>query len=267
MASQPDETEAKAYAFLRPHFSSSTLAPPGRPFVTLTYAQSLDGFIAAPGRKPLLLSSPSAMVLTHALRATHDAILVGVDTVISDNPSLTTRFVAKGPGGTKATSPCPVILDSTLRSPLDAKLFRIIREDAKKPIVVTTDMSNVARKTALEAIGVRVLVVQSDPNTGRVSVPAALDALYKEGIKSVMVEGGATVIESLLTRSQQAIDLVVVTVAPVWVGTGVQVIRGETAFGGSANAEMTTLPKLTNVRYEQFGVDMVLAGVIEHASI
>ena len=89
----------------------------GRPFVTLTYAQSLDGSIAADPGQPLSLSGPQSLLLTHYLRAAHDAILVGIGTVLADNPLLNVRLV-------EGKNPQPVIVDSQLRFPLDANLLR-----------------------------------------------------------------------------------------------------------------------------------------------
>ena len=89
---------------------------PGRPFVTLSYAQSLDGSIAARRGATTPISGPDALRLTHQLRAHHDAILVGIGTVLADDPQLTVRLVA-GP------NPQPVIVDSRLRLPLTARLL------------------------------------------------------------------------------------------------------------------------------------------------
>ncbi len=88
----------------------------GRPLVSLCYAQSLDGSLAARGGKTLRLSGPESMALTHRLRAAHDAILVGIGTILADNPSLTVRYAA-------GKNPQPVILDSSLRFPLNANLL------------------------------------------------------------------------------------------------------------------------------------------------
>ena len=85
--------------------------PEAPPQVTLTFAQSLDGSIAAVRGQPLALSSAETMVITHRLRAMHAAIVVGVGTLVADDPSLTTRLV-EGP------SPRPVVLDASLRTPL-----------------------------------------------------------------------------------------------------------------------------------------------------
>ncbi|MCK4899238.1 MAG: RibD family protein, partial [Anaerolineales bacterium] len=87
-----------------------------RPLVTLSYAQSLDGSIAVRRGSPLSLSSPEAMTLTHRLRAAHETILVGIGTVLADNPRLTVRLV-------EGRNPQPIILDSHLRLFLDANLL------------------------------------------------------------------------------------------------------------------------------------------------
>ena len=87
----------------------------GRPFVTLSYAQSLDGSIADRPGRPLALSGPQAMALTHGLRAAHEAILVGIGTVLADNPRLNVRLV-DGP------DPQPMVVDSRLRFPPYANL-------------------------------------------------------------------------------------------------------------------------------------------------
>lgn len=94
----------------------SAAAPADRPFVTLSYAQSLDGSIALGDGRPLALSSPPSLFRTHALRARHDGLLVGVGTILTDDPRLTVRHAA-GP------NPRPVILDTQLRTPLPARVF------------------------------------------------------------------------------------------------------------------------------------------------
>ncbi len=87
-----------------------------RPFVTLTYAQSLDGSIAGEGNRPLSLSCESALALTHELRAAHDAILVGIGTVLADNPRLNVRLV-------NGEDPRPIVVDSRLRIPRNVNLL------------------------------------------------------------------------------------------------------------------------------------------------
>ncbi|MBM2842777.1 MAG: RibD family protein, partial [Anaerolineales bacterium] len=87
-----------------------------RPFITLSYAQSLDGSIALPDGRPLALSSPPSLFRTHALRARHDGVLVGVGTILADDPQLTVRHAA-GP------NPQPIVLDTGLRTPLPARIL------------------------------------------------------------------------------------------------------------------------------------------------
>ena len=87
-----------------------------RPLVTISYAQSVDGSIATRDREQLRLSSPSSMVLTHRVRAANDAIVIGINTLMVDDPQLTVRLV-------EGTNPQPIILDSRLRVPLQARLL------------------------------------------------------------------------------------------------------------------------------------------------
>ena len=114
----------------------------GRPLVTLSYAQSLDGSIADRPGRPLSLSGSQSMILTHGLRASHDAILVGIGTVLADNPRLNVRLVT-------GKSPQPVIVDSRLRFPPYANLLR----HGRAPWIVANEGADPERREALEAIG------------------------------------------------------------------------------------------------------------------
>ncbi|KAJ3147363.1 2,5-diamino-6-(ribosylamino)-4(3H)-pyrimidinone 5'-phosphate reductase [Geranomyces variabilis] len=254
----------QAYAFLAPHLPFHRKnATDGLPFVTLTYAQSLDGFVARPDRKPLPLSGPDSATLTHALRASHDAILVGANTLINDNPSLNTRLVATDATGQPAQSPRPVILDSTLRTPVSARVFTTPRPRAdgsdSRVIVITCEgRYDGERKRALENAGAVVLAVRSD-SRGRVHFPSALAALRNTGVQSVMVEGGATIIGALLTSPEMRVDLLVVTIAPTLIGRGVHAIGDGLKQDAKDDFEkLPVLPKLVDVRWEKFGSDMVM---------
>jgi 3,4-dihydroxy 2-butanone 4-phosphate synthase/GTP cyclohydrolase II len=207
-----------------------------RPFVTLSYAQSVDGSIAAAADRPLALSGGQSLTLTHALRAVHDAILVGAGTVLADDPRLTVRLV-DGP------QPRPVVVDSTLRTPLGASLLR----GPVRPLLATTAGTAAARRLALEGAGAEVIVLPAD-GSGRVSLPALLVWLGEAGLTSVMVEGGAAVITSFL--ADRLIDHVALTVAPMLVG-GVRGVRDLGAAG---------FPRLSNLEYEQLGDDLVVWG-------
>jgi len=179
--------------------------PPRRPYVILKYAQTLDGRIATASGDSKWISGGPERRLSHSLRAACDAVLVGVGTILSDDPQLTVRLV---PGA----SPARVVLDSTLRLPETA---RVLDGDAWT-VVVTTGRSDPARSAALKRRGVAVAVVP--PGPGGVDLRAALRALRDMGLGSMLVEGGARVITSML--GQDLVDRLVVSVAPTVIGSG-----------------------------------------------
>jgi 3,4-dihydroxy 2-butanone 4-phosphate synthase/GTP cyclohydrolase II len=212
----------------------------GLPFVTLTYAQSLDGSIAADPGQPLSLSGPQSLLLTHYLRAAHHAILVGIGTVLADNPLLNVRLV-------EGKNPQPVIVDSQLRFPLDANL---LRRHPLSPWIATSEQADRARQQRLEAAGARVLRLPTTPS-GQVDLAALLKQLGEDGISSLMVEGGARIITSFLGR--QLADYVVLTVVPRLVG-------GVHAVGHLGPFEAARFPALRNIGYQRLGEDLVLWG-------
>ena len=205
----------------------------GYPFVTLSYAQSLDGCITDRPGQPLALSGPEAMRLTHQLRAAHDAILVGIGAVLTDNPRLTVRLAA-------GRNPQPVIADSHLRFPLDAHLLA-----TSSPWIATADQADRGKQRALEAVGARILRLPADIE-GRVSLPVLLNRLVELGINSLMVEGGARIITSFL--SERLVDSVVLTIAPMFVG------------GLHAASRLAHLHRLHNVHHQQLGADLIVWG-------
>ncbi len=213
-----------------------------RPRVTLTYAQSLDGSIAARAGAPLSLSGTESMRYTHQLRAEHDAILVGIGTVLSDDPQLSVRLVTGG-------SPRPIILDSELRCPINARCL----EASRRPIVATTERAPEDRRRDLEAQGVAVLtlpVCQGDKS--HLDLAALLTQLLTESIRSVMVEGGARVITSFLRA--RLVDRMIITIAPVLVG-GLPGVIDRLA------DEVHDFPRLRQTSCQQLGDDWVIAGI------
>jgi GTP cyclohydrolase II len=212
---------------------------PALPCITLSYAQSLDGCIAADHGQPTAISNCQTLVLTHHLRAMHEALMIGVNTVIVDDPQLTVRLA---PGG----NPTPVIVDSSLRTPLDAKL---LSQDSH-PLVVTTAKSHSGRGSALEAKGADVICVASNPDGG-VDLMDVFTTLRARGIRSVFVEGGAKIITSIL--ASDLADQVVITISPHFLG-GVRSV--EPLLGRGANRR----PELTDIACERFGDDLVVHG-------
>ncbi|MCB8949194.1 MAG: GTP cyclohydrolase II [Ardenticatenaceae bacterium] len=212
-------------------------APNGRPFVTLSYAQSVDGSITRRRGQPLALSGQESLTLTHQLRSSHDAILVGIGTVLADDPRLTVRLVA-GP------DPQPIIVDSQLRLPLTA---RLLTEHPHKPIIATTETADPRKESALQDMGATVVRLPALGN-GRVSLPALLKCLHEHGIRRLMVEGGASIITSFL--AEQLVDRLVITVAPLLVG-GLNAVGDLNGHG---------LPQLKNPQTKWLGKDMILSG-------
>jgi len=200
-----------------------------RPFVTLTYAQSIDGSIAARDGSPIRLSCDESMRMTHELRASHDAILVGVTTVINDDPSLALKYV-------NGVNPQPIVLDSTLRTPLTARLLK----HPTPPLWIAASRPDPHRQSQLEALGARIIRVASD-SQGHVNLASLLNHLYELGIKRLIVEGGAQVIRSFL--AQPLADKLIVTISPRLLN-GLRIPFPPTS--------------LHNVKYRQLGIDLIV---------
>lgn len=180
-----------------------------RPYVVLKYAQTLDGRIATASGDSKWISGEAERAVSHALRAACDGVLVGVGTVVQDDPQLTVRLV---PGA----SPLRVVLDSELRIPLSARML----DDDASTIVLTTDRSSWTRREALRARQVGVRVVSAGPDG--VDIPAALRVLRASGVRSVLVEGGAQVLTAMLAAG--AVDRVIVGMAPTIIGSGTEAV-------------------------------------------
>jgi 3,4-dihydroxy 2-butanone 4-phosphate synthase/GTP cyclohydrolase II len=205
-----------------------------RPIVTLAFAQSLDGSLTAERGQPLALSGPESLAYTHQLRAAHDALLVGLGTVLADDPQLTVRH-AVGP------NPQPIVLDSRLRLPLTA---RLLRHPTHSAWIAATVEALPERERELRLARAKVFRVPAD-EAGQVSLPALLDELGARGIKSLMVEGGARVLTAFL--AQRLAQRVSVTIAPRFVG------------GMRALVERVDV-SLRNVQSRMLGNDFILEG-------
>ena len=228
------ETAKASFASLLPQIEPRN----GRPYITLTYAQSLDGSIALQRGQPTLISGPESLKLTHQLRAQHDAILVGIGTILADDPSLTLRLA---PG----EQPQPIIIDSHLRCPLDAKVFA----HPKRPLFITTTQANSEKQQHVLRKGATILTVPSMP-TGLVNLQAAMKELNGLDFQSVMVEGGAQIITSFLTAT--LVDSMVVTIAPRLLG-GLNAVSHLNGHG---------IPNLHNPKIVQLGADMIMSGTV-----
>ena len=214
----------------------------GRPYVTLTYAQSLDGSIAASDGQPLPISGAESLQMPHRLRAAHDGILVGIGTVLSDDPRLTVRQA-------DGSHPRPVVLDTRLRFPPDA---RLLTTEGPPPIIATNQQAPGTRQKALEDKGATVLRLSCTPSG--ICLDALLDCLGQHDIGSLMVEGGSEVIRSFLRH--RLVNHLIITVAPMFVG-GKTALQNLSVDGGD---EGSSFPRLHNIQYRWMGQDLVLEG-------
>jgi riboflavin biosynthesis pyrimidine reductase len=266
--------------------------PQGRPFVTLAYAQSIDGSIARERGERYTLSGPDSLRLTHMLRSCHDAILVGVGTVLADDPALSVRMV-------EGRDPQPVVVDSQLRPPLAS---RLLTRAGRRPWIATAEPAAGAlpaaaavpvaapvvgtpalgtamatapgpapnvdidaggpRRAEVEARGCRVIPCPAQPN-GWVDLPALLRALHAAGVAHVMVEGGARIITSFL--GARLVDYAVVTIAPQFLG-GLSAVgpmqRERERERGRALAADGPSPRLGPWISARLGDDLVLSGEV-----
>jgi diaminohydroxyphosphoribosylaminopyrimidine deaminase/5-amino-6-(5-phosphoribosylamino)uracil reductase len=180
----------------------------GRPFVTLKCAMSLDGKIATRTGASQWITSPLARQEVHRLRHASDAILVGIGTVLQDNPLLTTRLPDQ-----QGVNPLRVIVDSTLRLPAQARVATVTSDC--RTLVATTARAAPAQQRRLAEQGLEIVVLPAYDD-GRVDVEALLAYLGQRQIASVLVEGGASLNATLLQR--RLIDKVLCFIAPKIIG-------------------------------------------------
>jgi GTP cyclohydrolase II len=238
--------EAAEMAFLQPLFkrlAARDSDSSGLPFVTLSYAQSVDGSITAHPSRPFTLSSEKSFDMTHLLRSRHDALLVGINTVLVDDPRLTVRRC-------EGDNPQPVVLDSRLRFPDGAKL---LAHPDKHPLLFTTTAAAAGEFARLDGKGASIRVMPHD-SVGRVDLIAVLQCLADGGVKRVMVEGGAAVIHSFL--QSRLVDYCVITVVPKLIG-------GLKAVGNLCMSDNVPPISIVDCRYQPLGGDLIIHGGVE----
>ena len=213
-----------------------------RSFVTLKTAMTLDGKIASHTGASQWITGAAARARVHAYRNEYDAILVGIGTVLADDPSLTTRL-EHGTG----KNPLRIVLDSEARTPLDAKL---VADGAAPTIIVVSERADHRRVNLLRACGAEVVTL----GTQRVDIAALLDYLGAREITSLFVEGGATVNWSLLAGG--SVDKVHAFIAPMLMGGA----EAKTPIGGTGFDSPQTAFRLHDMTVEQVGTDILVTG-------
>lgn len=184
----------------------------GLPFITVKYAQTLDGRIATATGESQWISSTASLKYAHQLRAEHDAILVGRNTVAKDNPELTVRLV-------KGRNPLRVIIDSKLKISPKAKVLQNI---SKAPtLIATIKSSDDAKFKSIVSSGVEITTVKAD-NHGQVDLKKLFNILAAKQISSVLIEGGSQIITSVLKNNLA--NRIVTVIAPKIIGKGIEAV-------------------------------------------
>ena len=217
------------------------------PFVILKCAATLDGCIATHTGDSKWITSPLSRRFVHEIRHGVDAIMVGIGTVLKDDPRLTTRR-EQGEGA----DPMRIILDSRLSMPVDARLLHL-DSDSDTLIVTGRDVPAEKRKR-LEKPGIRVMAL--DNEGGRIHLPALMKELGKMDVTSLLIEGGSRVNGSALRAG--IVDKVFMFYAPkLCGGTGIPVC------GGRGVDMMEKSIQLTDVSVHRFGDDVMVEGYVK----
>lgn len=214
----------------------------GLPFVTLKSAMTLDGKIAAKTGDSKWISGEASRSRVHMLRHRHQAIMVGVDTVIADDPQLTTRLERA------ALHPVRVIIDSRLRIPLDA---RVVQDQQARTIVFSTQQASLEQMMRLNALGVEVIRCGDGP---QVDLHRAMELLREREIGSVLLEGGGRLNGAMLAAG--LVDKVVLYIAPKIIGGAAA--PGVFAFDGFER--MADAIQLERIEVERIGDDCCITG-------
>ncbi len=219
----------------------------GVPWVIMKSGLSLDGKITFQAGKGGAITGSASKQLVHVLRDTVDAILVGVDTVLIDNPRLTTRL-----DRSDAQDPLRVVLDTHLRTPTAAHMLTQ-QSKAETWIFCSQDVSS-NKVRALEKAGAKIKPLPVKNGT-RLNISAVLQYLGKAGITSLLVEGGANVLGAFLQAN--LIDQVYLLYAPYFIGdAGTPLICGYSA------ADAARAVFLDDITVDHAGKDMVLKGLV-----
>ncbi len=223
----------------------------GRPFVTVKIAQSLDGRIADSQGQSRWISGPAARRWAHRLRSEQEALLVGVKTVLADNPRLTVRSKSEG-SRQKAVGrePLKIILDSSLRTPPGARLF----SGGGRVLIATTRHASRERENRLRRAGAEIIRLPAEK--GRVRFNAVLRELAERGISKLMIEGGGEVTASAFKAG--VVDRVAWIIAPKIFGAGGCV----PAVGGPGIRSLNRAVRLKNLRARRLGEDWVMTGEV-----
>ena len=213
-----------------------------KPFVVVKAAMSLDGKIATRTGDSKYITAKEAREFVHQLRAEYDAVMVGINTILKDNPQLTVRHA-------KGRNPIKIVVDTKLKIPLTSD---VIKNEPTRLIVATSKKAPKAKIKKLKQKGVHVLVINLAK--GRIDLKELMDELGKKEICSIMIEGGA----ELNAESIKAgiVDKILVFISPKLIGEGLA------ALGDLGITKIDKSIKLKNLNYKKIGRDILIEGYL-----
>lgn len=218
-----------------------------KPFIAMKAAMTLDGKIATVSGQSKWITNETSRRYGYKLRDMYDAIMVGINTVKEDNPSLTARVE----GG---RNPVRIVLDSSLDIDLNAN---VVMDKEAKTIIATTDLAERAKMAALENMGVQVLVVDKDKHN-HVDIVKLMDILGRQKICSILAEGGATLHGSLVEN--HLVDRVYFFIAPKIVGGAF----AKSPVMGEGIADLPQALELDEMEVEKLAGDILITGKVKY---
>ena len=212
-----------------------------RPFVILKVAMSADGKIATSSGDSKYITSKEARAYVHQLRTEVDAVMIGSNTVLKDNPELTPRLV-------KGKDPTKIVVDSSLKIPKNSNLMK----EPSKLIIATTNKASKNEIKKLQQKGFRIVVTKS--NKGMVDLKELMKELGKMEIMTVMIEGGSQVNSSAI--SEGIVDKVLIFTAPKIIG------NGKGAIGNLGIKKISNAINIKNPEIRKIGKDLLIEGYL-----
>lgn len=220
------------------------------PYIYLKSAQTMDGFLATGKGNSKWITNKKARKYGHKLRNKVDGILVGINTILNDNPRLTTRLKNK-----KGIDPVRILLDSKLKIPLD---FKIINQESKsKTIIFTTEnYDKHSYKKLIKKENVEIIVTKK--NNDKINLSEVIDILYEKDIYSILIEGGGKVNHSFL--HERLIDKIYSFIAPKLLGGN----DGISIFSGKGIEKMDASYQLKNIEFKKLQDNLLIIGNVKY---
>lgn len=225
----------------------------GIPFVIAKFAMSLDGKIATKTGDSHWISNDQARCYVHGVRHTVDAIMIGVNTLVTDDPKLTARGCG-GKSGATAKQPLRIIVDGSCRTPLEARMFA----QPGHTLVAWTEPVDTVKKRQLEDLGVEVVVLPG--GGGLVDLEAVLRTVGERQVSTVLLEGGSELLGYAFDHC--LVDKVLAFIAPMIIGSS----DGRTAVGGVGVQSISEALSLERVEVKNFADNVLVSGYVKKAS-